>query len=69
MTAQRAAGVVWPHWVKTVRSDRFSYIAVCIVFVVAALFKCQALIKGLLLYDDCYFGSADLAYVKDNHEG
>ena len=69
MTSQRAAGVVWPHRVKTVRSDSFSCIAVCIIFVVAALLKCQALIKGQLLYDDCYFGSPDLAYVKDNLEG
>ena len=69
MTSQRAAGVVWPHRVKTTRSDSFSYIAVCIIFVVAALLKCQSLIKGQLGYDDCYFGSPDLAYVKDNLEG
>ena len=69
VTSQRAAGVVWPHRVKTARSDRFSYVAVCIVFVVAALLKCQALIKGLLGYEGCYFGSADLAYAKNNLDG
>ena len=69
VTSQRAAGVVWPHRVKTTRSGSFSYIAVCIIFVVAALLKCQALIKGQLGYEDCYFGSPDLAYAKDNFQG
>ena len=69
MTAQRVAGVVWPHRTKAACSNRFSSIAVCIVYVAAALLKCQAHIKGQLFYDDCYLGSADLAYAKDSPQG
>ena len=69
VTSQRAAGVVWPHRVKTAGSDSFSYIAVCIIFVVAALLKCQALIKGQLLYNNCYLGSERLAHVGKSLQG
>ena len=69
VTSQRAAGVVWPHRVKTTGSDSFSCIALCIIFVAAALLKCQALIKGQLLYKDCYLGSERLAHVGKSLQG
>ena len=69
MTAQRTVGVVWPHKAKAALSNRFSYIAICIVLVVAALLKCQVLIIGRLRYINCYFGSIRFVRVKRDREG
>ena len=69
MTTQRAASVVWPHRAKAAPTNMCSYIAICGVFVAAALLKCQVLIKGRLLYTDCYLGSRRFVSVKDNRDG
>ena len=69
MTAQRAVGVVWPHQAKAERSNRVSYIVICIVLVVSALLKCQVLIIGRLRYTNCYLGSSRFVSVKRDREG
>ena len=61
MTAQRAAGVVWPHQVRTAYSYVFSFGAICAVFVLAVLNAFQVLVKGRLHYINCYLGSMNFA--------
>ena len=69
MTAQRAAGVAFPHRVKTASSDMFSYIVICIVFVFAAILACHVLVKGQLHYMACYLGSMVFGQHNRSHGG